>query len=144
MNLRHFPILLGLVWVTACSGGSGDAPGASATASYDGIAAGETVHYTGTEPFWGGAAAGGMATYETPDNPGGSEFPVERFSGNNGIGFSGRLKGASFDMTITPGACSDGMSDRTYPYTATLMLGGEQRLGCAWTDSQPFSGPETP
>ena len=85
-----------------------------------------------------------MATYATPDNPDGSEFPVERFAGNNGLGISGDMDGQSFDLTITPGECSDGMSDRTYPYTATLLIGAEQRQGCAWTNSQPFSGPEMP
>ena len=100
------------------------------------------IHYTGTEPFWGGASGAGMATYSTPENPDGSEFPVERFAGNNGLGISGSLNGASFDLMITPGECSDGMSDRIFPYTATLLVGGEQRQGCAWTDSQPFSGPE--
>ena len=49
-----------------------------------------------------------------------------------------------FDLMITPGECSDGMSDRTYPYTATLLVGDEQRQGCAWTDSQPYDEPELP
>ena len=47
-------------------------------------------------------------------------------------------------MTVTPGACSDGMSDRTYPYTVTLKIGDDTREGCAWTDAQPFEGPEAP
>lgn len=123
-------------------GGAGQAPDAPATGTFDAIAPDEAVHYTGTEPFWGGVAQGGMATYTTPEDPAGRAFPVERFAGNNGLGFSGSLEGASFDLTITPGQCSDGMSERSYPYTATLLLGGEQRQGCAWSDSQPFSGPE--
>ena len=61
-----------------------------------------------------------------------------------GLGFSGTLDGAAFDMTVTPGACSDGMSDRTYPYTVTLKIGDDTREGCAWTDAQPFEGPEAP
>lgn len=123
-------------------GGAGSVPEASATSAFDAIASEEAVHYIGTEPFWGGVAQGGMATYETPENAPGRAFPVERFAGNNGLGFSGRLEGESFDLTITPGACSDGMSDRRYPLTATLMVGGEQRQGCAWSDSQPFTDPE--
>lgn len=113
-------------------------------AAYDGIAADETVHFTGTEPFWGGEIADGAARYSTPENIEGAQFAVTRFAGNNGVTYSGTLDGRSFDLMITPGSCSDGMSDRTYPFTATLTLGEEQRNGCAWTDSQDFSGPRNP
>lgn len=120
------------------NGSDGPAP------AFDGIAADETVTFSGTEPFWGGSISQGSATYTTPENIDGTSFPVERFAGLNGVSFSGTMKGASFDLTITPGACSDGMSDRTYPFVATLMLGEEKREGCAWTDSQPYSGDENP
>ena len=69
---------------------------------------------------------------------------MTRFAGNNGLAISGDPGTAAFDLSVTPGACSDGMSDRTYPFTATLLIGNEQRQGCAWTDSQPFTGPERP
>jgi len=45
---------------------------------------------------------------------------------------------------VTPGACSDGMSDRSYPYTVTLQVRGEQRQGCAWTARTSYTGPENP
>ena len=149
MNGRSIFLASGLL-LAACSSSTGE-PDAGPQGSpagnggtFDAIAADETVNYSGTEPFWNGSSAAGMATYATPDNPDGSEFPVERFAGNNGLGISGDMDGQSFDLTITPGECSDGMSDRTYPYTATLLIGAEQRQGCAWTNSQPFSGPEMP
>ena len=69
---------------------------------------------------------------------------VERFAGRGGISFSGELDGAELEMMVTPLACSDGMSDRAYPFTATLKLGEETRKGCAWTERQPFSGPDHP
>ena len=47
-------------------------------------------------------------------------------------------------MTVTPLSCSDGMSDRTYPFTVTLEIGEETRNGCGWTDRQPFEGPANP
>jgi uncharacterized membrane protein len=123
----------------------GDAPGNSEdTAPYSGIAPGETIRFTGTEPFWGGDVSGQTLTYSTPENIDGAAIQVERFAGRNGLSLSGELEGAPFDMAITPGQCSDGMSDRTYPFTVTLDLGGEQRRGCAWTDSKPFSGSERP
>ena len=114
------------------------------TAPYAGIAPGETIRFTGTEPFWSGVVSRQTLTYSTPDNIPGSTIQVERFAGRNGLSLSGELAGSAFDMAITPGECSDGMSERTYPFTATLEVGGEQRRGCAWTDSKPFSGPEHP
>lgn len=118
-----------------------DAPGAQA---YDGIGENEIVRFTGTEPFWGGQVGAGEALYNTPENIDGTRFPVTRFAGNNGVSFSGTMDGAAFDLMITPGDCSDGMSDRTYPFVATLTIGGEQRNGCAWTERRSFTGPQNP
>lgn len=111
---------------------------------FDGIGAGEVIRFTGTEPFWGGQVEGSMLTYTTPENLDGEVITVTRFAGNHGLGLSGKLDEAAFDMTVTPGECSDGMSDRVYPLTVTLSVGGEVREGCGWTDRQPFSGPQAP
>ena len=111
---------------------------------YDGIAADETVRFLGTEPFWGGETAGSTLTYDTPENPDGATITVERFAGNNGLSIAGDLESAPFDMVVTPGECSDGMSDRSYPFVVTLRIGEETRFGCAWTERQPFAGSEAP
>lgn len=117
---------------------------AADTATYSGIGAGDKVHFTGTEPFWGGEVADGVLTYTTPENQAGEMVAVDRFDGRNGISFSGELDGKPFVMAVTPGQCSDGMSDRAYPFTVTLQVRGEQRNGCAWTDKQGFTGPAKP
>lgn len=122
------------------AGTTRDSPGAAFSA----IGPEETIRFTGTEPFWGGEVTGGSLTYSTPENPDGTTIAVERFAGNNGLGLSGTLEGQAFDMAVTPGECSDGMSDRTYPFTVTLKVGAEQRSGCAWTERTPFSGPQHP
>ncbi|WP_417320880.1 COG3650 family protein [Erythrobacter aureus] len=143
IKITSIPLCAALA-LAGCSGNDDPGPGSLQSSTFDGVADTEMVHYTGTEPFWGGAAGGGMATYTTPENPDGAEFPVERFAGNNGLGISGTMDGVGFDLTITPGECSDAMSDRSYPFTATLLIGNEQRQGCAWTDSQPFTELEIP
>ena len=129
--------------LAACQSGDGT-PGTGPTDAFDGIAPGETVRLTGTEPFWHARITGRAATYVTPERQDGITFDVDRFAGNNGLAFTGRMEGQSFDLTITPGTCSDGMSDRSYPYTATLRIADEQRNGCAWTDAQPYAGAEQP
>lgn len=112
--------------------------------AFDAIAEQETIRLVGTEPFWGGTVARGELVYTSLENQAGERIAVKRFAGNSGLGFSGTRNGQPLDLTITLGTCSDGMSDRSYPYTATLRLGSEQRSGCAWTDRQPFSGLDKP
>ena len=41
------------------------------------------------------------------------------------------MAGAKVTLTITPGKCSDGMSDRTYAFTAALTIGDHAMHGCA-------------
>ena len=137
--MKAIPTLLSLAFLAGCGAGNSEIEDAEA---FSGIADDETVSLAGTEPFWSVEIEGDEATFSSPENLEGTSFPVERFAGLNGISFSGRLEGESFDAMVTPGDCSDGMSDRTYPYTATLLVGGEQRQGCAWTDSQPFAEQE--
>lgn len=114
------------------------------TQPFDGIAESETVTLLGTEPFWDFTITGTNATFKSPEDLGGTVFAVSRFAGNNGLGYSGELNGEPVQIAITPGACSDGMSDRDYPYTATINWGDRTLTGCGYTDSQPFTGDEAP
>lgn len=114
------------------------------TAPYAGIAADETVRFVGTEPFWGGSVSSGTLIYTTPERPDGDRIAVERFAGRGGVSWTGNLRGSRFALAVTPGVCSDGMSDRTYPFVATLEVEGGQQNGCGWTEKMPFSGPENP
>lgn len=104
----------------------------------------EHVSMVGTEPFWNLAVTGDTAIWTTPDNQPGTSFAIKRFAGNGGLGFSGEVDGKPVTATLTPGQCSDGMSDRAFPFVATIALGGETLKGCGYTDSQPYTGPEAP
>lgn len=139
--IARSPLLAIALIATACQSGG---ERGSTSKPFDGIAASETIWFTGTEPFWGGEARDGSLTYSTPENPDGTTISVTRFDGNSGLGLSGKLGSAAFDMTVTIGACSDGMSDREYPFTVTLRIGRETRTGCAWTTAHPFTGPANP
>lgn len=112
--------------------------------AYDAISADETLHLLGTEPFWGFEIVGETATFSSPEDIDGSEISVTRFAGNNGLGFSGELNQQPLQIAVTPGDCSDGMSDRSYPFTATITWGEATLYGCGYTDSQPFTGDEAP
>ena len=132
-----------LLFAAGCESSDGaPLPGDAAdTRPYAGIGESEVVRLVGTEPFWGGRIEGGTLTYSTPDDIDGTAVPVTRFAGRGGLSFSGTLGGQQVDLAITPGECSDGMSDRTYPFAATLQLGGEQRTGCAWREGIDLLGP---
>jgi len=144
--VKAIPVLAAALLLAACgTGGGSQVPGDSSDKTpFSGIAAGEELHLAGTEPFWGGEVTGDRFTYTTPENPAGDAARVERFAGRGGLSFSGEIGGKRFDAMVTPGECSDGMSDRTYPFTVTLKLGEETRTGCGWSDRHPFTGPEHP
>jgi len=118
-------------------GGDADGPGSG---RFTAIGADEPVHATGTEPFWSVTVTPTTLTYKTPENPDGTAVPARRNPGNNGLGVSATLDGRQVDLAITLAPCSDGMSDRTYPFTVTFVIGEEMRTGCAWTDTKPPKG----
>lgn len=117
-------------------------------ATFDAISKDAAITLVGTEPFWNIdiAPADGFysATFATPENTDGSPLALDRFAGNNGLGFSGELEGRAIQITLTPGECSDGMSDRGYPYTATIAWGESTLYGCGFTSDEPFIEDEEP
>ncbi|MGB3470484.1 MAG: hypothetical protein WBA51_06670 [Erythrobacter sp.] len=116
-------------------------------AVFEGIGPGATITLAGTEPFWSveitpQADGGYLARFSSPDDTDASPFAVTRFAGNNGLGFTGERDGATVQIAITPGECSDNMSDATYPFTATVGLGEQTLFGCGETDEVPATGRE--
>ncbi len=92
----------------------------------------------GTEPFWSVEIAPGELTYATPEQLLGTSILAARAADAHGITWTGTLDGRALALRVEPGRCSDGMSDKVYPYTASLRLGAEVRRGCA--RSGPPSG----
>ncbi|HZF96080.1 MAG TPA: hypothetical protein VEZ20_14555 [Allosphingosinicella sp.] len=87
----------------------------------------------GTEPFWAARTEGRCVTYSHPEDQAGSRVWSRFTPGAGGGGtWEGALGGRRFALTIRPApGCSDGMSDRRYPFAAELVVGGERRSGCA-------------
>ncbi len=111
---------------------------------YAGIGPGEAITLVGTEPFWTIQIQGETLNYSNPDHPEGRETLASRFSGNGGLGISGTLDGQAMQIAVTPGQCNDAMSDRVYPFTATIRWGEDTLFGCGYTDTKPFTGSESP
>ena len=83
----------------------------------------------GTEPFWALQVTAKELVFSRPGqadqhlpNPG------PKLEGKSAVwaGPHGAL-----ELTLTPGHCSDGMSDRDYPYTAVVVTEGQTLSGCA-------------
>ncbi len=131
-----------LLALAAChAGGHDDAtlPGdRSDDHPYAGISATEVLRLAGNEPFWGGDIDGDRLTYRTVEQPEGQELTVQRFAGRGGLSYSGLLNGKDLTVAVTPGTCTDGMADRTYPFVATLQWDDKTVSGCAWTDKHPY------
>jgi len=132
-----------LLAATACTPAKTDGIDPEGKA-FDAVAPEEVVTLLGNEPFWNLRVEGAAGLWTTPENQPGTAVTLTRFAGNGGLGFSGTLDGKALTATLTPGDCSDGMSDRRFPFVATIALGGETFEGCGYTDSQPFTGPAAP
>jgi uncharacterized membrane protein len=137
-------VLAALLFLAGCHSGNNNQaarlPGGETTTPWAGVRAAETLHFTGTEPFWGGETANGSLTWKTPENQSGETIAVTRFAGRNGMGLSGTLTGQPFEMAVSEAPCSDGMSDRSYPFIVTVRTGDKTLRGCGWTDRNPASG----
>ena len=102
-GLTAYAAALALAGCTAGADAPGDSalPGGESRSAWSGIGASEALHFTGTEPFWGGSASGTTLTWKTPERPDGVTIRVTRFAGRGGLGLTGTLDGAPFDMAVS-------------------------------------------
>ena len=91
----------------------------------------------GTEPFWGATITADAITLSGADRPHVRLAAGERLV--TGAGVRWRTQSANGDpveVTLVRETCSDGMSDRVYPFRATVVLGQETLRGCAITEAE--------
>ena len=98
------------------------------------------MRLVGTEPFWGGRIARDGITISGADRPD-MRFP---FKDPAVTGAGARFRSQSIgafpvDITLVRELCSDGMSDKRYPFEATVVLGKETLKGCAIREAE-FGG----
>ncbi len=94
--------------------------------------AGAPLRAVGTEPFWGARIEGRCVTYTHPDDQAGTRIEATYTAEPAGGAWIGALGGRPFELrTRAQPGCSDGMSDKVYPLAVELLVGGEQRKGCA-------------
>jgi uncharacterized membrane protein len=87
---------------------------------------GPPLRLVGTEPFWGGLLKDGTLSFEGVDR-GAIRAPIASVRVHSpAIVYRTAPPSAQLPVavqaTVTPGACSDGMSDRVYPYSAVVEI----------------------
>jgi len=85
----------------------------------------------GTEPFWALAIDRQAVRYSSPDEPAGRSGTVVRVGAHGRLVLSGTLAGESLRAELTRETCSDGMSDRVWPFRLAVTLGARTLSGCA-------------
>jgi len=90
----------------------------------------------GTEPFWALDIDSTGLRFITPEDTSGIRFPpLQPTVAGDTTAWVGQTEGASIEARLWREKCSDGMSDREYPYSATVHMKGTSYRGCA--DKRP-------
>jgi uncharacterized membrane protein len=132
--MRHALLITALLKLAACGAPMGssedaappaDAPimvGPDYSGDFDAI---------GTEPFWAVKVRADSVSLARPDYPEVTTAnPGVRADGEQGV-WDGAAGERRLVLRLTPGECTDGMSDRRYGYAAEVWIDGETLRGCA-------------
>jgi uncharacterized membrane protein len=113
---------------TDTSSGSTDTTGSAGAA----IVSALPLRALGTEPFWALDIETSELRFRTPDDTAGVRFPAAAPSlTGDTVSWTARRDSIAIEAHVWPGKCSDGMSDREYPYTVRLTVTGTLHHGCA-------------
>lgn len=127
----YFALLLLSLTLGACT------PALQPASSSRGVTATAPVKYrcTGTEPFWSLDISPEGIVFQSPESSPvtypytGPENKAESIEFNTTLN-TGTEK-STLKVLLTPGNCSDGMSDIQYPYSAEIVRDGQRLRGCA-------------
>lgn len=85
----------------------------------------------GTEPFWGVQVEGDKLHFTTMEDQAGKHLTGAHTLRDDGIRYTGSDNGTAFELDLTRGECSDGMSDTVYDHKASFRYGDANYQGCA-------------
>ena len=90
------------------------------------------IRAVGTEPFWSARINGRCVQYSHMEDPKGTRVWARHSRNEAGEFWLGTLNGKVFQLSLrNETTCSDGMSDKLYPFSVELSIGTELRKGCA-------------
>jgi uncharacterized membrane protein len=92
----------------------------------------------GTEPFWALDIDSTGLRFKTPDDTMGIHWPpLTPVVRSDTLRWLGETERAAVEVRIWPGRCSDGMSDRVWPYEAAVRVERTNYRGCAESRARP-------
>jgi uncharacterized membrane protein len=126
--LYWFVVFLGLVFVSAM-------PASAAI---------EKMECGGTEPFWSGVISDQQVTFELGTTT--RTYPKPLYTRAAGAPFVTSLQatgktGQVIGFIVNDETCSDGMSDRRFPFSVHLIVDGKTYTGCCASASKPVIEP---
>jgi uncharacterized membrane protein len=131
-------LVAGTVSLLACGGGeapvddSTGRPGETTSVAAAAILSARPLRALGTEPFWALDIEGSELRFRTPDDTAGIRFPATAPSAaGDTVSWIATRDTITIEARVWPGKCSDGMSDREYPYTVRVSVPGTLYEGCA-------------
>lgn len=146
--MRSLLLIAAATALAACSADPDDSPeapdGRVAAPVFAGLDLSRPVRLIGTEPFWGIQLTGAELIYSGVDRPEQrAPQPQPLIQGTVATLETTTSAGTEIAITLTATECSDGMSDRTYPVTALVEIGGETLMGCAASAATIMSAGES-
>lgn len=110
-----------------------DSAAVAAPAGSAAVSTAEPLRALGTEPFWALDIDSAGLRFTTPEDTAGMRFPPNAPSPIAGdtLVWMAETEMAALHVRIWPERCSDGMSDREYPYTAIVRVAATTYRGCA-------------
>ena len=91
----------------------------------------------GTEPFWAAIDAGDALRLERPGaDPLVAQPRTMREEAGSWI-VEGETGSGVLSLRLSPGFCSDGMSDSLYAWTAVVQMPDGELKGCGFRGSEP-------
>ena len=135
----------GLLCVIACAERTPGASDSTVSAPLDSVTGALTagpLRALGTEPFWALDVDSSGLRFKTPEDTSGVRFPPLALTViGDTVVWSGQMESTTIEARIWPEKCSDGMSDREYPYAARVSVSGTMYRGCANQLSAIRQGP---
>ncbi len=136
---RAIAAALSLVISVACQvRDSSPRPDSVSTATAPEMPSAEAWRAIGTEPFWRLEIDTTGLRFTTPDDTMGIRWPpLTPLARGDTLRWFGETERAAVEVGIWPGRCSDGMSDRVWPYQAAVRVDSTNHRGCAESRARP-------
>jgi uncharacterized membrane protein len=122
----------------AGASGADSAPTFASAADTSETASAGAWRAIGNEPFWGLDIDSTGLRFRTPEDTTGIRWPplIPVVRGDT-VRWVGKTERAAVDARIWPVRCSDGMSDRVWPYAAVVRIDSTAYRGCAESRALP-------